>query len=110
MTLRLFPAAHRDGQQAQVVGRSAITGGGWANHQGIAVMRQEALIEHCSTASITHKGAHLREVHETGNPPSIAGNVSEVLSGQAFKLSPCFLLQAKFTIDQRQAWPPGGGF
>lgn len=61
----------------------------------------------CSTASITKKGAHFGEVHETGNPPGISGNISEVMSGEVLKLCPRLLLKAQFTIDQRQARPPG---
>src|SRR5215510_5318371 len=104
MALRLLPAAHRDSQQAQIVCRSTVADGGWTNYQSIPVMRQEALVEHCRTAGIAEEGAHLGEVHETGNPSGIAGHVSEAMSGEVFKLSPCLLLQGKFTIDQRQAW------
>src|SRR5262245_5070803 len=101
MALRLFPAAHCDSQQAQVVGGSTVAGGSWANYQCIAVMRQEALVEHCRTAGIAEEGAHLGEIHETGNPAGISGNVSEVMRGEMLKLCPRLLFEAKFTIDQR---------
>jgi hypothetical protein len=67
------------------------------------------LVEYGSTAGITEKGAHLGEVHETGHPPGISGNISKVVSGEMLKLRPRLLLETKFTIDQRQSWPPGGG-
>src|SRR5262245_27790466 len=101
MALRLFPAAHCGSKQGQIVGRSTIADDCWANHQCIAIVRQETLVEHCRTTSIAKKGAHFGKVHETGNPPGVAGNVSEVMSGEAFKLRLRLLLKTKFTVDQR---------